>query len=145
MAGLVEEFLRFVRKVEEITRPPQRRPFADLDEPLGMCGVCDLPVGHDGEHWVGDEQLAGSPEKCADMEAEMDRLKAGFRVEPPLTDDELVAVRGLIQERYKDSVAADFPAGVESPTPPVGIPLATDMANRAIRYTYADFARKPPQ
>jgi hypothetical protein len=65
--------------------------------------------------------------------------------EPPLTDDELVAVRGLIQERYKDSVAADFPAGVESPTPPVGIPLATDMANRAIRYTYADFARKPPQ
>jgi hypothetical protein len=92
------------------------------DEPVDMsqvsvgpryCGPCDEE--HDDPctamfepSWAG---RLTEDDKLADMEAEMDRQVAalgpyhafGFNPNPPeptLTDDELVAVRGLIQERY---------------------------------------------
>ena len=75
------------------------------------------------------EQLADfiTAEGLAEVEEEKEVLEAGdlYGYEPPLTDDELIAVRGLIQERYQVSPdAAGDPAGVDVPppnSPPAGI------------------------
>lgn len=51
--------------------------------------------------------------------------------EPALTDDELVALRQLIEERFPASVAPVMPTGAaaECPASDLGVPLATEAGH----------------
>ena len=82
-----------------------------------------------------DDRAVDGADRLADAEAEIDSWEPATKPllvpEPPLTDDELVALRGMIQERYPDSPLAggDGPAGLtnppKSPAGPAPIDLAT--------------------
>jgi hypothetical protein len=107
-----------LRTLERITRPP-RQVWADLDTPLteaedddpDTCYFCGEPTENivDTDH--GAEYVCG---KCCEPG------------EPLLTDDEVVAVRQLIEDRFGDQTdpspgSTDSPAGgATPPTSPAG-------------------------
>ena len=91
-------------------------------------------VADDRDWWKSRAEFLSdyiTAEELAQVEEEKEVLEAGdlYGYEPPLTDDELIAVRGLIQERYQvspaSSSAAGDPAGVEPDLPPVAPPAGT--------------------
>jgi len=91
---------------EQLAEAEAEDDYLDPDDFLGHLDPDDFPIIRSGKRNI--EDVLGQ--------------------EPCLTDDELVAVRGLIQERYSSApyLSADSPAGVDSfpPNPPTGPPTS---------------------
>jgi hypothetical protein len=135
----------FCTGMERITRPPKMGH--DVDAPV------EPPVPPLAEDRVA-MMLGLVPDKRSPEERLWDAVRTNgeslkYRyedetpnpTEPSLSDDELVGVRGLLQERYLDSAvpetAADSPAGVDTSlaeVPPAGHPGWSALAEAIVNH-----------
>lgn len=132
----------FFRALERLTRPPRMGHDVDVFEVVGAdddattCYFCGEPTEHVVDTGDGTEYVC---EKCCDAAPSIfaDPAEQPNEYEPSLTDDELVAVRQIIEERFK-------PFGeplTESPLMETG----GDMGARleAAAATYPQYSRIP--